>query len=580
MASAGELAGKTWRDASSQRWTAFLREREEQVFLLLTLIIGALAGMVVVAFILLTERSGARLYPAGGSPWRRLLVPVAGSAIMGYLLYRFFPDARGSGVPQTKAALYARGGHISLGTVIGKFFCTSATLASGIPLGREGPAVQVGAGIASVLGRKLGLRPEKVKALIPVGAAAAIAAAFNTPLAAVLFALEEVVGDLHAAVLGSVVLASATSWAMLRLLLGNNPLFQVPQYQLVHPGEFGIYAILGVAGGFVSVAFTKLLLWMRARFLRFPKRTVWFQPVVGGFTVGIMGWFVPQLLGVGYKHVGEVLNGGMALRLMIVLLVLKLAAVAISYASGNAGGIFGPSLFLGAMLGGIVGNVANHLLPSYVGTPGAYALVGMGTAFAGIVRAPMTSVVMIFEITRDYAVIVPLMISNLVSFYISSKFQERPIYEVLAQQDGIHLPRAETRQLEGQRLVAQAMRNATETLSAEMTVQEALERFNSSEFQSWPVCEERGVIGVVRLQDLKRGNNDGLGSRRLSEILDTGEFPHVHADHSLHMALDRMGASQLDVLPVVSRANVHYLEGVVTLQDVLAQYGVAEKERE
>ena len=580
MASAGELAGKTWRDASSQRWTAFLREREEQVFLLLTLIIGALAGMVVVAFILLTERSGARLYPAGGSPWRRLLVPVAGSAIMGYLLYRFFPDARGSGVPQTKAALYARGGHISLGTVIGKFFCTSATLASGIPLGREGPAVQVGAGIASVLGRKLGLRPEKVKALIPVGAAAAIAAAFNTPLAAVLFALEEVVGDLHAAVLGSVVLASATSWAMLRLLLGNNPLFQVPQYQLVHPGEFGIYAILGVAGGFVSVAFTKLLLWMRARFLRFPKRTVWFQPVVGGFTVGIMGWFVPQLLGVGYKHVGEVLNGGMALRLMIVLLVLKLAAVAISYASGNAGGIFGPSLFLGAMLGGIVGNVANHLLPSYVGTPGAYALVGMGTAFAGIVRAPMTSVVMIFEITRDYAVIVPLMISNLVSFYISSKFQEQPIYEVLAQQDGIHLPRAETRQLEGQRLVAQAMRNATETLSAEMTVQEALERFNSSEFQSWPVCGERGVIGVVRLQDLKRGNNDGLGSRRLSEILDTGEFPHVHADHSLHMALDRMGASQLDVLPVVGRANVHYLEGVVTLQDVLAQYGVAEKERE
>ena len=580
MASAGELAGKTWRDASSQRWTAFLREREEQVFLLLTLIIGALAGMVVVAFILLTERSGARLYPAGGSPWRRLLVPVAGSAIMGYLLYRFFPDARGSGVPQTKAALYARGGHISLGTVIGKFFCTSATLASGIPLGREGPAVQVGAGIASVLGRKLGLRPEKVKALIPVGAAAAIAAAFNTPLAAVLFALEEVVGDLHAAVLGSVVLASATSWAMLRLLLGNNPLFQVPQYQLVHPGEFGIYAILGVAGGFVSVAFTKLLLWMRARFLGFPKRTVWFQPVVGGFTVGIMGWFVPQLLGVGYKHVGEVLNGGMALRLMIVLLVLKLAAVAISYASGNAGGIFGPSLFLGAMLGGIVGNVANHLLPSYVGTPGAYALVGMGTAFAGIVRAPMTSVVMIFEITRDYAVIVPLMISNLVSFYISSKFQEQPIYEVLAQQDGIHLPRAETRQLEGQRLVAQAMRNATETLSAEMTVQEALERFNSSEFQSWPVCGERGVIGVVRLQDLKRANNDGLGSRRLSEILDTGEFPHVHADHSLHMALDRMGASQLDVLPVVSRANVHYLEGVVTLQDVLAQYGVAEKERE
>jgi chloride channel protein, CIC family len=577
---AGGPPRKNWRDSSSRQWASFLRNREEQVFLVLTLFIGALVGTVVVAFILLTERSGARLYPAGGAAWRRLLVPIAGSALMGYLLCRFFPDARGSGVPQTKAALYARGGRISLGTVFGKFFCTSATLASGIPLGREGPAVQVGAGIASVLGRKLGLRPEKVKALIPVGAAAAVAAAFNTPLAAVLFALEEVVGDMHAPVLGSVVLASATSWAMLRLLLGNDPLFQVPQYQLVHPGEVGIYAILGVAGGFVSVAFTKLLLWMRARFLRFPRKTVWFQPVAGGLTVGLMGWFVPQLLGVGYKHVGEVLNGGMALRLMILLLVLKLVAVATSYASGNAGGIFGPSLFLGAMLGGIVGNVANHFLPNYVGTPGAYALVGMGTAFAGIVRAPMTSVVMIFEITRDYAVIVPLMISNLVSFFISARFQKQPIYEVLAHQDGIHLPRAETRKQGAQWQVAHAMRDATEVLNAKITVQEVLEKSRSNELRAWPVCDERGVIGVISLQSLQRANSDGLGSKRLSEIVDAGEFPHVHADHSLHLALDRMGASQLDLLPVVSRANVHQLEGIVMLRDVLALYGVAPKESE
>ncbi len=208
---------------------------------------------------------------------------------------------------------------------------------------------------------------------------------------------------------------------MLRLLLGNDPLFQVPQYQLIHPGELGIYAVLGVVGGFVSLAFTRLLLWMRARFLRFPRKTVWFQPVAGGLMVGVMGWFVPELLGVGYKHVGAVLNGGIALKLMCLLLVLKLVAVATSYASGNAGGIFGPSLFLGAMLGGIVGTTAQHFLPGYAASPGAYALVGMGTAFAGIIRAPMTSVVMIFEITRDYAVIVPLMISSLVSFFISAR---------------------------------------------------------------------------------------------------------------------------------------------------------------
>src|SRR5216684_1104602 len=436
---------KNWWDSSSQQWASFLRNREEQVFLILTLLIGAIVGMVVVAFILLTERFGARLYPAGGAAWRRLFVPVAGSAVMGYLLYRFFPDARGSGVPQTKAALYARGGRISLGTVVGKFFCTSATLASGIPLGREGPAVQVGAGIASVLGQKLGLSPEKVKALVPVGAAAAIAAAFNTPLAAVLFALEEVVGDLHAPVLGSVVLASATAWMVLRLLLGNDPLFQVPQYQLVHPLEFGVYAVLGVAGGLVSVAFTKLLLMTRERFLRFPVKTLWLQPAAGGLLVGLMGWFVPQVLGVGYGYVGEVLNTGMALKLMALLVVLKLVAVTTSYGSGNAGGIFGPSLFIGAMLGGTVGSVAHRLLPAQTATPGAYALVGMGAVFAGVLRAPMTSVLMIFETTRDYAVIVPLMIANLVSLFISSRLQSQTIYDALSLQDGIHLPSAESR---------------------------------------------------------------------------------------------------------------------------------------
>ena len=569
---------KSWWNASLQGWGSILREREEQVFLGLTLVIGALVGMAVVAFILLTERFGARLYPAGGMGLRRLLVPIAGSLGMGYLLYRYFPDARGSGVPQTKAALYAREGRITLGTVVGKFFCTSATLASGIPLGREGPAVQVGAGIASVLGRRVGLRPERVKELLPVGATAAIAAAFNTPLAAVLFSLEEVVGNLHAPVLGSVVLASATSWAMLRLLLGNNPLFHVPQYQLVNPAEFGIYAALGVAGGFVSVAFTKLLLWMRARFLKFPKKTLWFQPVAGGVMVGVMGWFVPELLGVGYQHVGEALNGEMALKLMLLLLVLKLIAVATCYASGNAGGIFGPSLFLGAMLGGTVGSVANHLFPSTVGTPGAYALVGMGTAFAGIVRAPMTSVVMIFEITRDYAVIVPLMISNLVSFFISAKLQRKPIYEELAQQDGIHLPTVESRQEGMQRRVSQAMRPATEVLRAEMTIQEARGSIASSGASAWVVCDKEGVRGVVSRRMLEQAAGQGDTGKPLEELLASHELVHVHADHPLNVALERLGASQLDTLPVVSRADARQLEGIVTLQDVLAAYGVATTE--
>jgi CIC family chloride channel protein len=574
MDEAGLASGVSWWKTPGRWWAAFFAQREGRVLLILSMLIGALTGLTVVAFILLTERLGLRLYPVDSAAWRRVLVPVMGSLGMGYLLFRYFPDARGSGVPQTKAALYARDGVISLGTIVGKFFCTSATLACGIPLGREGPSVQVGAGIASVLGRRLGLRPENVKALIPVGAAAAIAAAFNTPLAAVVFSLEEIIGDLNAPVLGSVVLASATSWLVLRLLLGNNPLFRVPQYQLVHPIEFVIYAVLGVAGGLVSGAFTKLLLEMRARFRRMPAWTRWFQPAAGGLLVGLMGWWVPQVLGVGYAYVGDVLNGKMALELMVVLIVFKLLAVTTSYASGNAGGIFGPSLFIGAMLGGAVGSVAHHFWPVYTAVPGAYALVGMGTLFAGILRAPMTSVLMIFETTHDYAVIVPLMISNLVSFFISSRLQPQPIYEALAVQDGIHLPGAELRRRHGQRPVAYVMRAATEVLSADMTVQAALERIHNSEFNTWPVTDERGVVGVVRLARLERAKANGAEATDLKDLIHPREFPHVHADHPLDLALERMGAAELDVLPVVSRANIHHMLGIVLLSDVLSSFRV------
>ena len=252
-----------------------IQRHQDHLLLLLTLLIGAVVGLVVVAFILVTERLGSRLYPADGSAWRRLAMPVAGALVSGLLLARYFPGASGSGIPQTKVALFLEEGRIRLRTVVGKFVCSSISLASGIALGREGPTVQVGAGIASVFGRRLGLGPRRVQSLVPIGTAAALAAAFNTPISAVLFTLEEILGDLHARVLGSVVISAATSWAVLHLVLGDEPLFHVPAYQLVHPLELGIYAVLGIVGGLVSVVFVKLLLGLRLRFLALPARTRW-----------------------------------------------------------------------------------------------------------------------------------------------------------------------------------------------------------------------------------------------------------------------------------------------------------------
>ncbi|HEX5229232.1 MAG TPA: chloride channel protein [Bryobacteraceae bacterium] len=574
---------QNWR-SRLEHWTTgdSLLQYEDKILLLLTLIIGAIVGLVVAAFIYVTEDLGARMYPDGSPAWHRVLIPTAGALITGWLLWRFFPNARGSGIPQTKAAMFLRDGYITFRTVLGKFSCCSASLASGIALGREGPSVQVGAGIASVLGRRLGLGPSRIRELIPVGAAAALAAAFNTPVAAVLFTLEEVMGDLHAPVLGSAVLASATSWVTMHLVLGDEPLFHVPSYQLVSPIEFLTYAVLGLAGGLVSVAFVKLLLKIRKYCMGLPRSTEWWQPTIGGLAVGLMGWFVPDVLGVGYGHVSEALNGQMALSLMAILVILKLVATTSCYGTGNAGGIFGPSLFIGAMLGGAVGTVAHQLLPDFTGGVGAYALVGMGALFAGIVRVPLTSVIMIFEMTRDYSIIVPLMIANLISFYISYKLQEEPIYEALQHQDGLHLPSG-LRYRQGLLIVRDAAQAPLELLKTTDPVAHVFHRLNADR-TAWPVMDGGRLAGTVALAQLEQEMAAGHGDRLLGDLLPTHvpnpaltseTFPHLHMDHPLDIALRRMAQSKLNVLPVVGRADIRDLKGVVSLQDVLQAYGLA-----
>jgi chloride channel protein, CIC family len=565
---------RRWADAER------IQHHEDKVLLVLTLVIGAIVGLVVVAFILLTETLGARMYPAGGAAWRRLVFPVTGALVSGALLSRYFPNARGSGIPQTKTALFIHGGLIRMRTVIGKFVCSCISLASGIALGREGPSVQVGSGIASSLGRQIGLGPATTRALVPIGASAALSAAFNTPIAAVLFSLEEVMGDMHAPVLGSIVLSSATSWMVLHLVLGDEPLFHVPAYQLVHPVELALYGMLGLVGGLVSVAFVKLLLWLRLRFRRLPARTEWIQPAAGGLLVGALGWFVPAVVGVGYDQVSHALNGQLALTIMALLVVLKLVATATCYASGNAGGIFGPSLFIGAMLGGAFGGAAHNLLPDYTGGIGAYALVGMGVAFAGIIRAPLTSVIMIFEVTRDYTIIVPLMVSNLVSYFISRRFQPEPIYEALLHQDGVYLPSGARDREE-----ALAVGDAVSTplpLAASDTVQSALA--SESDIAAWPVLDGRGLLlGMITRTQLEEACREGRSLSAVStlvapivedEMLTAETFPHVHADQPLDTAFRRMARSGLTTLPVVSRLNARELVGTLSMRDALASYGL------
>jgi chloride channel protein, CIC family len=573
------------RSGTGYRSWSLLNNREDQLLIMLSLVIGVVVGLTVVGFILVTGSFAARIYPPDSAPWRRVAVPTAGSLISGYLLFKYFPNARGSGIPQTKFAIFIRDGYIALRTVLGKFLCCSISLASGIALGREGPSVQIGAGIASVIGRAAGLSPARVKALVPVGCSAALAAAFNTPIAAVLFSLEEILGDMHAPVLGSVVLSSATSWMVLHLLLGDEPLFHVPPYRLVHPLEFAIYAVLGIVGGLASVCFVKLLLWLRTRFRRLPPSTVWFQPAIGGLVVGLMALAVPGVLGVGYDFVDGVLGGDSTLRTIALLAVLKLIATPVCYSSGNAGGIFGPSLFIGAMIGGAVGSVAHSALPALTASPGAYALVGMGALFAGIVRTPLTSVIMIFEMTRDYSIIVPLMISSLISFFISRQLQREPIYEALARQEGVFLPTGDSREeLTGAR-VREVMSSAPAILSPDATIQEARAFFEQQRSNAWPAGEGNRVEAVVKREEVENVDSAAAvlevsaGDIRLRDIITNRgagkSYPYVYPDHPISYALEKMRTTGFDTLPVVSRAGIHELCGVITRRQILESYGIS-----
>jgi chloride channel protein, CIC family len=550
-------------------WTGF-RNRDDQLAIVLSVIIGVVVGLTVVAFLLLTGRLADRMYPPESPVWRRMVVPVAGTLVSGFLLVRYFPNARGSGIPQAKFALFLQDGYISLRTVLGKFLCCSITLASGIALGREGPSVQIGAGIASVISRRFGLSKSTVKALVPVGCTAALAAAFNTPIAAVLFSLEEILGDLNAPVLASVVLSSAMSWMTLHLIMGDEPLFHVPPYQLVHPMEFGIYAILGIVGGLASVIFVKLLLRLRIWFRSLPPKTMWLQPTAGGLLMAVVGIFVPQALGAGYDYVDRVLTGTTPFRMVLLLAILKLISTPVCYSSGNAGGIFGPSLFIGAMIGGLVGTEAHQLLPGFTATPGAYALVGMGTAFAGIVRTPLTSVIMIFEITRDYSIIVPLMISNLISFFISQKLQPEPVYEALALQDGIYLPSGHSKEGLSTVHVSEVMQRDAEPVALDTDVAAFRSVLAKEECTAWPVGERKNLRGVVSIGQLETAQPH---PHTVGELVKGSGFPYVHSDHALSYVLERMSRSGMDVLPVVSRSNLREMVGLVTLGDVLATYG-------
>jgi CIC family chloride channel protein len=543
------------------------RLRENQIFLALTVLIGVFGGLSAVLFTLAIEGTKHVLFGSAPSALRLVAVPTLISLVTGFLLAKYFPEARGSGLPQVEAAYHLENGVIPGRVIFGKFFTGALCVGSGHSMGREGPSVQIGAGIASLLGRWLKLSPERVRSLIPIGAAAALSAAFNTPVAAVLFALEEVMGDMNAALIGSTVVASVTAVIIERSILGEETLFRVPAYHLAHPAELIGYAVLGIVGGIVSLMFTQGLLRTRGLFRRLPAWTRIIQPAMGGLAIGIMLLFVPQVMGVGYQYVDQALDGALALRMLLLFCGAKLVATIISYSSGNAGGIFAPSLFLGAMAGGAVGIGMHAIAPFPTGDPGAYALVGMGALFAGIIRAPMTSVFMIFELTQDYQILVPLMVANLLAYAIATRFQPKPIYHALLEQDDIHLPGPASRFIAGTSRAGDIMTPARFFLSEDLSVGEAGRAIGDHSWETFLVGSKKKIAGLVTRHDIEEAIRAGRADASLKSLL-APEWAHVHPDHSLDLALQRFRQTP-GLLPVLSRGEATRVEGVITLETII-----------
>jgi chloride channel protein, CIC family len=441
---------------------------EERLFLLLAVLIGIFSGIAVVCFRVAIEFTTFLLLGSSLSPGiaRVLLAPTIAGLAIGLLALQVFPRARGSGVNQTKLAVYVLNGYISFRTVISKFLMCALAIGSGQSLGPEDPSLQMGAGIASAIGRGLKLSQRKIRLIAPVGAAAGLAAAFNAPISAVLFVIEEVIGNWSAGVLGAIVLAAISSVVTMRVFLGRESLFRVPPFQLVHPWEVLAYVILGLIGGGASLLFLKWIAYARPRIHRLPGWTRYYQPAAAGLLIGLIGIKFPQVMGAGYAVIDEALHGRFTWKLLVVLGLLKILTTGLSFISGTPGGMFAPALFIGAMLGGAVGSVEQHFFPHLTGTAATFALVGMGTFFAGFLRVPITSVFMVIELSGSYTAVLPVMISTMVAYFISRRYQKVALFDLIARQDGLVLPSIEERREHMTLVVEDAMRPASDAIIA------------------------------------------------------------------------------------------------------------------
>ena len=555
---------------------------EAVVLVGLALVVGLLSGIGVLAFKTLidivTEFAFGKVVPALAhwGTWTIALLPVGGGLVVGLLLHFFIGEERHHGVAGIMEAVALAGGRLRYQRIPAKAVAAAISIGSGASVGPEDPSVQIGSNLGSMIGQWLRLSDERKRSLVAAGAASGIAAAFNAPIAGVFFALEIILGEIGGRSLGVVVIAAVISAVFTQATSGAQPAFHVPEYAFGSAWELPIYLALGLLAGPISALYVRTLYRTQDIFHHLQKIPRWLKPAAAGLLVGIAGIFLPQIFGVGYETIEKILAGEyFSLSLLAALLLAKLIFTSVSIAGGFPGGVFAPSLFIGAMLGSAFGNIADGLFPSLNITPPAFAMVGMAAVLAGAVHSPLTAIILLFEMTNDYRIILPLMFSVIVSMLISQSIQHDSVYTLGLARKGIRLSNGRDVEVLEAIKVSEIMQTSPVTIRENDTLQKAAEILTATRHHGAPVVNATGaLIGIFTVSDLDRFSGKNWSELTAGEKC-TRDLIVAFPDETIGTALRKMGARDIGRLPVVEHENQRIMVGLLRRTDLVRAYTIA-----
>lgn len=551
---------------------------KERISIIIAILIGIGAGLFAVLFRYLVmwaetayhQITKSILATFIGDGWI-IFVPALAGLVVGPFIYLTAKEAKGTGIPDVMEAIALHGGKIRKRTIFTKAIASSTSIGGGGSVGGEGPIIQIGASIGSIVGQLFRLNQKMMKTYVACGAAAGIAATFNTPITGVIFAQEIILGEFVSGAFVLIVISAVTAAAIAGLFLGSSPAFLVDTYVLNSPIELTFYALLGVITALVAIVFIKVL-YKTEDLFNLVKTPEWFKPAIGGLLVGIIGLGFPQILGIGYTTIERIFLDDFLLPTLMMLVLFKILATSITLGSGHSGGIFAPSLFIGASLGGGVGMLLQFLFPNLVLHSNAYAIVGMGAMVAGVTQAPITAVMMIFEMTQDFTIILPLMIAVVFSTWISSYLSKDNIFTLKLARKGIKIRAGHDVNVLKNIIVDQVMTTPVEVVQENDRVGNVIKMMHDSKHNGFPVVNYSGQLcGIITLQDIREAPVKGIMDKYV-RMLMSKKLIVTFPEESLEDVFHKLSDYDLGHLPVVKHEDEKVLLGIVTRSDVIKAY--------